>query len=40
MKIYRLCFGFCLLVLALPAVAADVGVVTIAEGAARFRTAT
>ena len=35
MKIYRLCFGFCLLVLALPAVAADVGVVTIAEGAAR-----
>src|SRR5437773_667903 len=35
MKIYRLCFGFWLLILALPAVAADIGVVTIAEGSAR-----
>jgi hypothetical protein len=35
MKIYRLCFGFWLLVLALPAFAADAGVVTIAEGPAR-----
>ena len=35
MKIYRVCFGFWLLVLALSAFAADVGVVTIAEGSAR-----
>jgi hypothetical protein len=35
MKIYRVCFGFWLLVLALRAFAADVGVVTIAEGPAR-----
>ncbi|TMH69943.1 MAG: hypothetical protein E6H48_00360 [Betaproteobacteria bacterium] len=35
MKICRLCFGFWLLILALPAFAADVGVVTIAEGSAR-----
>jgi len=35
MKIYRVCFGFWLLVLALPAFAADVGIVTIAEGSAR-----
>ena len=35
MKIYRVCFGFWLLVLALPAFTAEVGVVTIAEGPAR-----
>jgi hypothetical protein len=35
MKIYRVCFGFWLLVLVLPAFAADAGVVTIAEGPAR-----
>ena len=35
MKIYGVCFGFGLLVLALQAFAADVGVVTIAEGPAR-----
>jgi FecR protein len=35
MKIYRVCFGLWLLALTLPAFAADVGVVTIAEGSAR-----
>jgi hypothetical protein len=35
MKIYRLCFGLWLLALVLPAFAADVGIVTIAEGPAR-----